>query len=60
VAFLNCRFGLTRTIARMIEVAPIPDLSNVYPCENLLSPSPHLYMDMEMVMMPKKGSREVM
>jgi hypothetical protein len=39
------------------EVAPVLDLSNVYPCENRSS-SPHLYMDMGMVMMPKNGGPE--
>jgi hypothetical protein len=29
VAFLNWRFGLTQTTAWRIEVAPVPDLSNV-------------------------------
>jgi hypothetical protein len=56
VAFLNWRLGLTQTTAWMIEVAPVPDLSNVYACENPSSPSQSLYMGMGMVMMPKKGS----
>ena len=38
-----------------IEVAPVPDLSNVATPQNLSSPSQSLYMDMGMVMMPKKG-----
>jgi hypothetical protein len=46
VAFLN------------FDVASVPDLSNVYPCGNPSSPSPHLYMDLEMVMMPKNGGPE--
>jgi hypothetical protein len=29
VAFLNWRFGLTQMTACWIEVAPVPDLSNV-------------------------------
>ena len=29
MAFLNWRFGLTRMTAWRIEVAPVPDLSNV-------------------------------
>jgi hypothetical protein len=29
VAFLNCHFGLTQMTAWWIEVAPVPDLSNV-------------------------------
>jgi hypothetical protein len=55
VAFLNWRFGLTQTTLWRIEVAPVPDLSNVYTCEDPSSPSQSLYMDMGMVMMPKKG-----
>ena len=38
-----------------IEVAPFPDLSNVATPQKPLSPSQSLYMDMGMVMMPKKG-----
>jgi hypothetical protein len=57
VAFLNWRFGLTRMPLWRIEVAPVPDLSNVATPENLSSPSHSLYRDMGMVMMPKKGSR---
>src|SRR5919107_4842566 len=34
---------------------PVPDLSNVASPQNLSSPSQSLYMDMGMVMMPKKG-----
>jgi hypothetical protein len=55
VAFLNWRFGLTQMTAWRIEVAPVPGLSNVYTCEDPSSPSQSLYMDMGMVMMPKKG-----
>jgi hypothetical protein len=55
VAFLNWRFGLTQMTAWRSEVAPVPDLSNVYTCEDPSSPSQSLYMDMGMVMMPKKG-----
>jgi hypothetical protein len=58
VAFLNWRFGLTQTTLWRIEVAPVPDLSNVYTCEDPSSPSQSLYMDMGMVMMPKKGGPE--
>jgi hypothetical protein len=36
-------------------VAPVPGLSNVATPQKLSSPSPPLYMDMGMVMMPKKG-----
>jgi hypothetical protein len=46
VAFLN------------FDVAPVPDLSRVYPCENPSSPFQLLYMDMGMVMMPKNGGPE--
>jgi hypothetical protein len=35
VAFLNWRFGLTRMPLWRIEVAPVPDLSNVATPENL-------------------------
>ncbi len=56
MAFLNCRFGLTRMPLWRIEVAPVPDLANVaLPPQNLSSPSQSLYMDMGMVMMPKMG-----
>jgi hypothetical protein len=59
VAFLNWRFGLTQMTAWRIEVAPVPDLSNVgVPPQKLSSPSQSLYMDMGMVMMPKKGGPE--
>jgi len=54
VAVLNWRFGLTQMTAWRIEVAPVPDLSNVATPENLSSPSHSLYMDMGMVMMLKK------
>jgi hypothetical protein len=56
--FLNWRFRLTQMTAWMIEVAPVPDLSNVATPQKLSSPSQSLYMDMGMVM-PKKGSREM-
>jgi hypothetical protein len=59
VAFLSWRFGLTQMTAWRIEVAPVPDLSNVATPENLSSPSQSLYMDMAMVIMPKRVSREV-
>ncbi len=55
MAFLNWRFGLTQMTAWWIEVAPVPDLSNVATPQKLSSPSQSLYMDMGMVMMPKKG-----
>jgi hypothetical protein len=55
VAFLNWHFGLTQITAWRIEVAPVPDLSNVATPHNLSSPSQSLYMDVGMVMMPKKG-----
>ena len=56
MAFLNWRFGLTQMTAWRIEVAPVPGLSNVAtPPQELSSPSQSLYMDMAMVMMPKKG-----
>ena len=55
MAFLNWRFGLTQMIAWRLEVAPVSGLSNVYTCEDPSSPSQSLYMDMAMVMMPKKG-----
>jgi hypothetical protein len=58
VAFLNWRFGLTQMTAWRIEVAPVPGLSNVATPENLSSPSHSLYMDMAMVIMPKKGAPE--
>jgi hypothetical protein len=38
-----------------IEVAPFPVLSNVATPQKLSSPSQSLYMDMGMVMVPKKG-----
>ena len=47
--------GLLKMTAWRIEVAPFPDLSNVYAPQYLSSPSQSLYMDMGMVMMPKKG-----
>ena len=58
MAFLNWRFGLTKddrledrggTRPRFVERATPQELS---------SPSQSLYMDMAMVMMPKKGSRQ--
>jgi hypothetical protein len=55
VTFLNWRFGLTQTTLWRIEVAPVPDLSNVATPQKLSSPSQSLYMDMGMVMIPKKG-----
>jgi hypothetical protein len=55
VAFLNWRFGLTRMTAWRIEVAPVPDLSNVATPQKLSSPSQSLYMDMGMVMIREKG-----
>jgi hypothetical protein len=57
VAFLNWRFELTQLTLWRIEVAPVPDLLNVATPQNLSSPSQSLYMDMGMVMMPKKGVR---
>jgi hypothetical protein len=53
VAFLNWRFGLIQMTAWKIEVAPFPDLLNVASPTKVSSPSPPLYMDMGMVMMPK-------
>jgi hypothetical protein len=58
VAFLNWRFGLTQTTAWMIEVAPVQICRTWLPPQKLSSPSQSLYMDVGMVMMPKKGSRE--
>ena len=55
MVFLNWRFGLTQTKRWRIEVAPFPDLLNVVTPQELSSPSQLLYMDMGMVMMPKKG-----
>jgi hypothetical protein len=55
VAFLNWCFGLIQMTAWRIEVAPDPGLSNVVAPQKLSSPSQSLYMDMGMVMMPKKG-----
>ena len=55
MVFLNWRFGLTQMTAWRIEVAPFPDLLNVATPQKLSSPSQSLYMDMGMVMMPKKG-----
>jgi hypothetical protein len=60
VAFLNWRFGLTQMTVWRIEVAPVPGfVERGYPPQKLSSPSQSLYMDMGMVMMPKKGSREI-
>jgi hypothetical protein len=59
VTFLTWRFELTQTPLWRIEVATGSDLSNVATPQNLSSPSQSLYMDMGMVIMPKKGSREV-
>jgi hypothetical protein len=58
VAFLDWRFGLSQMTAWRIEVAPVPGLSNVATPQNLSIPSQSHYMDMGMVMMPKKGSRQ--
>ena len=58
MASLNWRFGLTQMTAWWIEVAPFPDLSNVATPKDLSSPSQSLYMDMGMVMMPKKRGPE--
>ena len=55
MAFLNWRFGLTQTTLWRIEVAPFPIRRTWLPSQNLSSPSPPLYMDMGMVIMPKKG-----
>src|SRR5215208_7407989 len=55
VAFLNWRFGLTQTTLWRIEVAPFPNRRTWLPPQKLSSPSQSLYMDMGMVMMPKKG-----
>jgi hypothetical protein len=59
VVFLNWRFGLTQTTLWRIEVAPVPGLSNVATPTNLSSPLQSLYMDMGMVMIGEKGSREM-
>ena len=50
--------GLLKMTAWRIEVAPVPGLSHVATPQKLSSPSQSLYMDMGMVMMPKKGSRK--
>ena len=55
VSPITRRFGLTQMTLWTIEVAPFPDLSNVATPQELSSPSQSLYMDMGMVMMPKKG-----
>jgi hypothetical protein len=55
VVFLNWCFGLTHLTLWRIEVAPVPGLSSVATPQKLSSPSQSLYMDMAMVMMPKKG-----
>ena len=56
MAFLNWRFGLTQMTAWRIEVAPVPDLSNVAtPTRAIITIPITLYMDMGMVMMPKEG-----
>jgi hypothetical protein len=39
-------------------VAPVPDLLSMATPQRLSSPSPPLYMDMGMVMMPKNGGPE--
>jgi hypothetical protein len=57
VAFLNWRLGLTQMTAWRIEVAPVPGLSNVATPHKSYHHHPNHYMDMGMVMMPKKGSR---
>ena len=55
MAFLNWRFGLTQMTAWRIEVAPVPGLLSVAtPPQKLSSPSQSLYMDMGVVMMPKR------
>ena len=59
MTFFNRRFGLTWMTLWRIEVAPVPDLSNVATSQNLSSPFQSLYMDMGMVMMPMKRSRDV-
>ncbi len=58
MAFLNCRFGLTQMTAWRIEVAPVPGLSNVATPTKAIITTQSLYMDMGMVMMPKKGGPE--
>jgi hypothetical protein len=45
----------TQMTAWRIEVAPFPGLLSVPTPQKLSSPSQSLYMDMGMVMMPKKG-----
>ena len=59
MTLLNWRFGLTQMTAWRIEVAPVPGLLSVAtPPQKLSSPSQSLYMDMAMVMIREKGSRE--
>ena len=56
MAFLNWRFGLTQTKLWRIEVAPVPDLSNVATLTRPIITIPiTLYMDMGMVMIREKG-----
>src|ERR687889_504091 len=47
--------GLLKMTAWRIEVAPVPDLSNVATPQKLSSPSQSHYMDMGMVMIREKG-----
>jgi hypothetical protein len=53
--FLNWRLGLTQMTAWRIEVAPVPGLSNVATPTKAIITIPSLYMDVGIVMMPKKG-----
>lgn len=55
MAFLNWLFGLTQMTAWRIEVAPVPGLSNVATPTKAIITIPSLYMDVGIVMMPKKG-----
>jgi hypothetical protein len=56
VAFLNWRFGLTKDDRLEDRGGARPRfVERGYPPQKLSSPSPPLYTDMGMVMMPKKG-----
>jgi hypothetical protein len=56
VTFFNRRFGLTWMTLWRIEVAPVPDLSNVAtPTKAIITIPITLYMDMAMVMIGEKG-----
>ena len=55
MTFLNWRFGLTQMTLWRIEVAPVPDLSNVATPTKTIITIATSNIDMGMVMMPKKG-----